>query len=79
MKTLEQCKDEVAISRNFKDWRDVEYFNPPSVYINTLLNDAAQLYADEFTRRFVEWLRQSDRFNSGQSMDMVITEYKATL
>jgi len=38
-----------------------------------------QRVADEFAKGFAEWLRESDRFNSGQSMDMVITEYKATL
>ena len=74
MKTLEQCKDEVAISRNFKDWRDVEYFNPPSVYINTLLNDAAQLYADEFARRFVEFA-VTNMFSKEHISDM-LTEYK---
>ena len=51
MKTLQECKDEVAIKYGYEMWNDLQY---SGLFTEKYTDEAAELYASQFKERIAE-------------------------
>lgn len=58
MKTLQECKDEVANKQGFKDYNETYYTERRDWSISRISDEAAELYAQQFKDEVEELKRQ---------------------